>query len=487
MSFSNLGLSDKVLAAVAAAGYTTPTPIQEQAIPHVLARRDVLGIAQTGTGKTAAFVLPMLTLLEKGRARARMPRTLILEPTRELAAQVKENFDKYGAGQKLNVALLIGGVSFGDQDTKLTRGVDVLIATPGTPARSYRARRAAAHRRRAAGHRRSRPHARHGLHPGHRAHLQAGPVHPPDAVLHGDDADRKSAASPRRSCTIRSASKSRSRPPPPSPSRSRWSPSAASRTRSAKPCGSCSAPPRTSRTRSSSATASAKSRSCTIAAEARLQRRSPCTATWTSRPARPRWTNSARARCRCWSPPTSPPAASTFPTSATSSISTCPHHPDDYVHRIGRTGRAGRSAPRSRSSAAARREVARRDREADRPDRFPRRRLAGCDAADEARRRDAPRRAATPSAHRQRSQQGRAASPQRHAAAARKQAPQAATRLSRPRHARTAATEARTAAASRRRSAAQRRRPQPRRHEHAEPADHSHLPAFLLRPVRARG
>ena len=131
MSFSHLGLSDKVLAAVAATGYTTPTPIQEQAIPHVLARRDVLGIAQTGTGKTAAFVLPMLTLLEKGRARARMPRTLILEPTRELAAQVKEQFDKYGAGQKLNVALLIGGVSFGDQDSKLTRGVDVLIATPG--------------------------------------------------------------------------------------------------------------------------------------------------------------------------------------------------------------------------------------------------------------------------------------------------------------------------------------------------------------------
>src|SRR3954463_4794114 len=91
MSFNNLGLSDKVLAAVAATGYTTPTPIQEQAIPHVLSRRDVLGIAQTGTGKTAAFVLPMLTLLEKGRARARMPRTLILEPTRELAAQVKEN------------------------------------------------------------------------------------------------------------------------------------------------------------------------------------------------------------------------------------------------------------------------------------------------------------------------------------------------------------------------------------------------------------
>ncbi len=96
MPFSDLGLSDKVLAAVEAAGYTTPTPIQEQAIPHVLARRDVLGIAQTGTGKTAAFVLPMLTMLEHGRARARMPRTLILEPTRELAAQVEDSFDKYG-------------------------------------------------------------------------------------------------------------------------------------------------------------------------------------------------------------------------------------------------------------------------------------------------------------------------------------------------------------------------------------------------------
>jgi superfamily II DNA/RNA helicase len=131
MSFAELGLSDKVLQAVTASGYTEPTPIQTQAIPHVLARRDVLGIAQTGTGKTAAFTLPMLTLLETGRARARMPRTLILEPTRELAAQVEESFERYGVNHRLNVALLIGGVSFGDQDMKITRGVDVLIATPG--------------------------------------------------------------------------------------------------------------------------------------------------------------------------------------------------------------------------------------------------------------------------------------------------------------------------------------------------------------------
>jgi superfamily II DNA/RNA helicase len=131
MSFTELGLSEKVLSAVGAAGYTTPTPIQSQAIPHILNRRDVLGIAQTGTGKTAAFTLPMITLLEQGRARARMPRTLILEPTRELAAQVEESFKKYGKNHRLNMALLIGGVSFDDQDAKLMRGVDVLIATPG--------------------------------------------------------------------------------------------------------------------------------------------------------------------------------------------------------------------------------------------------------------------------------------------------------------------------------------------------------------------
>jgi len=116
---------------VADAGYITPTPIQAGAIPHAVIGKDVLGIAQTGTGKTASFVLPMLTRLEKGRARARMPRTLILEPTRELAAQVEENFVKYGKNHKLNISLLIGGVSFDEQDRKLERGADVLIATPG--------------------------------------------------------------------------------------------------------------------------------------------------------------------------------------------------------------------------------------------------------------------------------------------------------------------------------------------------------------------
>jgi superfamily II DNA/RNA helicase len=131
MSFSNLGLSPKVESAVAAAGFETPTPIQAQAIPIAVTGRDVLGIAQTGTGKTASFVLPMLTRLERGRARARMPRTLILEPTRELAAQVAEAFELLGKSHKLTVALLIGGVSYDEQDKKLDRGADVVIATPG--------------------------------------------------------------------------------------------------------------------------------------------------------------------------------------------------------------------------------------------------------------------------------------------------------------------------------------------------------------------
>lgn len=131
MTFDEFGLNADLLKAINESGYTEPTPIQAQAIPKALADRDVLGIAQTGTGKTASFTLPMIERLSKGRAKARMPRSLILEPTRELAAQVAENFEKYGKYHKLSMALLIGGVSFGDQDKKIDRGVDVLIATPG--------------------------------------------------------------------------------------------------------------------------------------------------------------------------------------------------------------------------------------------------------------------------------------------------------------------------------------------------------------------
>ena len=129
--FAELGLAEPILRAVAEAGYTEPTAIQTQAIPVVLARRDVVGVAQTGTGKTAGFVLPMLHILANGRARARMPRSLILSPTRELATQTSDNFEKYGKHLNLSMALLIGGVGMGEQEKALEKGVDVLIATPG--------------------------------------------------------------------------------------------------------------------------------------------------------------------------------------------------------------------------------------------------------------------------------------------------------------------------------------------------------------------
>lgn len=131
MTFADLGLSPELLKAVEDAGYTTPTAIQAQAIPTVLMMKDLIGIAQTGTGKTASFVLPMIDVLAEGRRRALMPRSLILEPTRELAAQVAENFEKYGKNHDLKMALLIGGVQMGDQLKALSDGVDVLIATPG--------------------------------------------------------------------------------------------------------------------------------------------------------------------------------------------------------------------------------------------------------------------------------------------------------------------------------------------------------------------
>ena len=131
MPFADLGLSPELLAAVEDAGYSEPTAIQAQAIPSILMMRDIIGIAQTGTGKTASFVLPMIDVMAAGRRRALMPRSLILEPTRELAAQVAENFEKYGKNHDLKMALLIGGVQMGDQLKTLDEGVDVLIATPG--------------------------------------------------------------------------------------------------------------------------------------------------------------------------------------------------------------------------------------------------------------------------------------------------------------------------------------------------------------------
>jgi DEAD/DEAH box helicase len=330
MSFSNLGLSDKVLAAVAATGYTTPTPIQEQAIPHVLARRDVLGIAQTGTGKTAAFVLPMLTILEKGRARARMPRTLILEPTRELAAQVKENFDRYGVGQKLNVALLIGGVSFGDQDTKLTRGVDVLIATPG----------------------RLLDHTERG-----------GLLLTGVELLVIDEADRMLdmgfIPDIERICKLvpftRQTLFFTATMPPEirritetflhNPEKVEVS-TAAKRMTSGKSSVACCARPRISTTRLSSATANAKSPLYTSRCKSTASASAPCMATWISPPAQQHLINSAKVKFRFWSPPTLRPAVSIFPRSAMSSISMSPTTPT--TTSTGLAAPAGRAGPAPR-------------------------------------------------------------------------------------------------------------------------------------------
>ena len=488
MSFSHLGLSDKVLAAVAATGYTTPTPIQEQAIPHVLSRRDVLGIAQTGTGKTAAFVLPMLTMLEKGRARARMPRTLILEPTRELAAQVKEN-STYGADHKLNVALLIGGVSFGDQDTKLTRGVDVLIATPG----------------------RLLDHTERG-----------GMLLTGVELLVIDEADRmldmgfipdieriaswcrsharhcssprpcrrKSGASPRRSCTIRRRWKCRGRRPPTRAWRNSRSASAASRMRSAKR-----APPVARRQgpaeRDHLLQPQARSRAVAqIAAEARLCRRRAAWRHGSAGPHRgarsvPQRRNSAAGRLRRRR------ARPRYSRREPYLQFRRAHHADDYVHRIGRTARAGRSGtaisivtPLDQKSMAAIEKLIGQD--------IPRAEGDFSAPAESSHDATAARRHRAREGSREGSRDGsrggrkprrerepknpsreREPAPRRNASRSSMQATDAAGRLHQ---------EASSVPSIGRASRRTRRAREP----DSEPADHSHLPAFLLRPVRDR-
>ena len=319
MKFSELGLSEKVLKAVEASGYDTPTPIQEQAIPYALQGRDVLGIAQTGTGKTAAFTLPMLSLLERGRARARMPRTLILEPTRELAAQVEEAFGKYGVNHRLNLALLIGGVSFGDQETKIARGADVVIATPGRL-----------------------------LDFTERGGLLLNAIE----ILVIDEADRMLdmgfIPDIERICKLVPFTRQTlffSATMPPEITRladaflhnpvrvevSKAATTAENITQTLVPSGGTPeekrstlrriirGAPRISRTRSSSATANATCRWSTVRCRSTASRCWRCTAISTSACARRRSTRSAPARSSSWSAPTSPPAASTFPTSVMSS------------------------------------------------------------------------------------------------------------------------------------------------------------------------
>ncbi len=217
-TFAELGLSPKVQAAIVAAGYATPTPIQAAAIPIAVTGRDVLGIAQTGTGKTASFVLPMITRLETGRARARMPRSLILAPTRELAAQCAQSFEKYGINHKLDVALLdrrrVDGRP-GQEARPRRRRAD---RDAGTPSRSLPARPHHADGRRDPRHRRSRPHARHGLHSRHREDLQAAAAPAPDARSSPRPCRPRSPVSSISSSKTRCASRWQSPRPPPRPS-----------------------------------------------------------------------------------------------------------------------------------------------------------------------------------------------------------------------------------------------------------------------------
>ena len=309
--------------------------------------RDVLGIAQTGTGKTAAFTLPMLSLLEKGRARARMPRTLILEPTRELAAQVEEAFGKYGVNHKLNLALLIGGVSFGDQEAKITRGADVLIATPGRLLDFVDRGKILltgieilvideADRMLDMGF---IPDIERicKLVPFTRQTLFFSATMPPEITrltetfLHN----------PVRVEVARAASTAERHHP------DVWCARASRRKKSARRCAGSSAAPRTSRTRSSSAIASATCRSSIARWRSMAFPSARCMAISTSARAWPRSTRSATTRSNCSSVPTSRRAGSTFPTSAMSSTTTRPHHAEDYVHRIGRTGRAGKKRRRA--------------------------------------------------------------------------------------------------------------------------------------------
>ena len=343
MKFSELGLSEKVLKAVEASGYDTPTPIQEQAIPFALQGRDMLGIAQTGTGKTAAFTLPMLSTLERGRARARMPRTLILEPTRELAAQVEEAFGKYGVNHKLNLALLIGGVSFGDQEAKIARGADVVIATPG----------------------RLLDFTERGglllnaieilvideadrmldmgfipdierickLVPFTRQTLFFSATMPPeitrlaDAFLHN----------PVRVEVSRAATTAREHHP---------DARALGRNAGREALDAEAHHPRRRELQERAHLLQSQARRAgglPLAAEAWLLGRLRCMATSTSACAWRRSTRSGPARSSYWSAPTSPPAGLDIPDVSHVINYDAPHHSEDYVHRIGRTGRAGKS------------------------------------------------------------------------------------------------------------------------------------------------
>ena len=341
MSFADLGLSDELLRAVSESGYDEPTPIQRQAIPSVLMGRDIIGIAQTGTGKTAGFVLPMIDILAQGRSRARMPRSLILEPTRELAAQVAENFEKYGKYHKLSMALLIGGVSMGDQIKALEKGVDVLIATPGRLMDLFGRGKIMLNGCSLLVIDEADRMLDMGFIPDIEEICTKLPPDAADPALLGDDAAADQEARrqvPHQSQDDRGR-RARPRPTLLIDQRMIRVDRAQEARRARRPAARRRRPQRARLLQPQDHGARARHQPQARPASTSARSR----ATWSRPTGSASSTASRRTRSTSSSPPTSPRAASTSRASATSSTIDVPWHPDDYIHRIGRTGRAGKT------------------------------------------------------------------------------------------------------------------------------------------------
>ena len=375
MPFADLGLSDELLRAVTDSGYDTPTPIQKRGDPvGPDGQATSIGIAQTGTGKTAGFVLPMIDILAQGRSRARMPRSLILEPTRELAAQVAENFEKYGKYHKLSMALLIGGVQMGDQVKALEKGVDVLIATPGRLMDLFGRGKIMLNGCNLLVIDEADRMLDMGFIPDIEEICTKLPKAAADPAVLGDHAAADQEAG--RQVPDRSQD-DRGRPPG---DRQRQYRPAAGRscaaTRSATRCATSCAP-KSSRTRSSSATARPRCASSPPASSARASRSGRSRATWTSRDRIAEFDRFKNGEINILV--ASDVAARGLDVKGVSHVFNfdVPWQPDDYVHRIGRTGRAGMTGHRHHAGDAGRRRSDRRDREADRAQDRPRRRGRG--------------------------------------------------------------------------------------------------------------
>ena len=364
MTFADLGLSDELLRAVSDSGYDEPTPIQRAAIPSVLMGKDLIGIAQTGTGKTAGFVLPMIDILHEGRSRARMPRSLILEPTRELAMQVAENFEKYGKYHPLSMALLMGGVQMGDQVKALEKGVDVLIATPGRLMDLFGRGKIMLNDCNLLVIDEADRMLDMGFIPDIEEICSKLPKIAPDPAVLGDHA----AADPEARGEVPQRSQAgRGRPSGDRQHQYRAAAGRGPRRQEEGRACATSCATRSSRTRSSSATARRRFASSPAASSAPASRSARSRATWTSPTASPSSTGSRRTRSTILV--ASDVAARGLDVKGVSHVINfdVPWQPDDYIHRIGRTGRAGHEGHRDHARDPRGCRSDRPDREADRP------------------------------------------------------------------------------------------------------------------------